>query len=333
MLRNVDVFVKPRHDLRTKSAKGGLITLIAGSTALLLFFAQLYSFIKGTTQHSLHLSESVAFSTTGRSRDRIQFDREGKMFLRIQVTFPHISCQNLELKLNGERLKVEDFVHHQVDRMQKVKPNKRELQLAGFDENHKSGCTVKGRMKVPIVAGQMSITLTPDAWRKAVNALMVGQRGGAQEFNKNQLNQFNMTHYIHKVHFGYKWSSDAYEPLFLRYHVMENRMGGIALENMQIKLIPTTYYGITGKRNYYQHSVITHTVQPETLVNSGLSILPGLAMNYDLSPLAVEQQVGRDNIFVFLSSLVSIVGGAFVTVGLLTGCLMHSASAVTKKMD
>jgi hypothetical protein len=36
---------------------------------------------------------------------------------------------------------------------------------------------------------------------------------------------------------------------------------------------------------------------------------------------------------VFLSSLVSIVGGVFVTVGLVSGCLVDSAKAVAKKID
>ena len=80
-------------------------------------------------------------------------------------------------------------------------------------------------------------------------------------------------------------------------------------------------------------SVVEHTVQPETMVSSGANSFPGLALSYDVIPLAVHHNEGRDNFLVFLSSLVSILGGVFVTVSLLTGCLFHSASAVAKKMD
>ena len=83
----------------------------------------------------------------------------------------------------------------------------------------------------------------------------------------------------------------------------------------------------------YQSSV-THTfVKPETLAGSNTGMLPGLVMTYDFTPLAVRHEEYRESFLVFLSSLVSIVGGVFVTVGLVTGCLVHSAAAVAKKMD
>jgi hypothetical protein len=82
----------------------------------------------------------------------------------------------------------------------------------------------------------------------------------------------------------------------------------------------------------YQTSVVTHTIQPHTLVSRGVQYLPGLVVAYDFMPLTVHH-VGRENLFVFLSSLISIVAGVFVTVGLVTGCLVHSATAVAKKID
>ncbi len=51
---------------------------------------------------------------------------------------------------------------------------------------------------------------------------------------------------------------------------------------------------------------------------SVLAMMPGMAMSYDVTPLAVHHDEGRENILVFLSSLVSIVGGAFVTVSNMT---------------
>jgi hypothetical protein len=83
----------------------------------------------------------------------------------------------------------------------------------------------------------------------------------------------------------------------------------------------------------YQTSVVDNIIQPQTLVAQGVQQLPGLVISYDFIPLTVHHNQGRDNFLVFLSSLISIVGGAFVTVAMLTGCLVHSAQAVAKKID
>lgn len=117
------------------------------------------------------------------------------------------------------------------------------------------------------------------------------------------------------------------------HHVMDNG-SGVALANVAVKLVPTTY-----KRTFhsaqetYQASVSRHIVQPETLAAQRSTLLPGLLITYDFTPLAVSHIESRENWFVFLSSLVGIVGGVFVTVGLVSNCLVNSAQAIAKKMD
>jgi hypothetical protein len=341
MLRNADVFVKPRHDLRTKSATGGLITVIAGSVAGLLFFAQLYTQVIGTTQHSLFLSESKPIPMLG-SYDPFHtrlYDIKAKMTMKLHITFPHIECSMMDINLNGAPLKDTDydFKSHKGKGGGKSRPNAAELKEAGFTEKHKAGCTIKVTLRVPVVAGHVSVTLSPIAWQKALNQLMMQAQFGELQLDKgsnnNLRNQYNMTHFIHEVQFGKRFPLANDDPLERRAHIIENKMGGIALENIQIKLVPTIYSGLITSKKTYQHSVVSHTVQPDHMMNSGMSIMPGLAMSYDVTPLAVRHQIGRENIFVFLSSLMGIVGGAFVTVGLFTGCLVHSAAAVAKKAD
>ena len=337
MLRNVDVFVKPRHDLRSKSAMGGAITLIAGTTAMLLFFAQMYVYIVGKTNHTLHLSESRPIPMLpGATTDPFQskaYDIKGKMPLKLHVSFPYISCSKLEVKLNSAALTRTDFDYKE-RRLTKKKPNPVFLKAAGFDSNLKNGCTIQSTLRVPIVAGSVTITLTKAAWNEAMNHLMVRAQYSEEEKRTDKhANDFNMTHYIHAIQFGKRYPKAAAYPLEGRLHKIENAMGGIALENIQVKLIPTKYSGMFSSLSSYQTSVVEHTVQPETMVAQGVALLPGLAIGYDVTPLAVHHDDGRDNFFVFLSSLVSIVGGVFVTVGLFTGCLVHSASAVAKKVD
>ena len=115
--------------------------------------------------------------------------------------------------------------------------------------------------------------------------------------------------------------------------MVENTHGGVFLAHIDVRLIPTRYQRFFTSRDYNQLSVTQHIVQPETLMLQNAPQLPGMALLYDFTPLRVDYVETRDNIFGFISSVVSIVGGVFVTVGLVTGCLLHSAAAVAKKMD
>lgn len=339
MLRNSDIFVKPRADLRTKSAAGGMITLVAGSTALLLFLGQIYLYIVGSKSHTLHLSESLAIpmtpeTTTDPFQSRL-YDIKGKISLKLHVTFPHIHCNNLEVKLNAAPLTKADFDFRSGEKtLNKRPPNVVERSQAGIPANKRGGCTIQSRLRVPIVAGSVTISLTKEAWTSALNHLMIRSHYSDEEKAADKsLNDFNVTHYIHSIEFGKRFPQAAAYPLENRQHLIKNTMGGIALENIQVKLVPTIYTGWLSSSKTYQMSVVTHTVQPETMVSHGMAMMPGLAIGYDVTPLAVHQDDGRDNIIVFFSSLVSIVGGVFVTVGLLTGCIVHSAAAVAKKRD
>jgi hypothetical protein len=368
LLRNVDVFVKPRADLRSKSAAGGLITLMAGTTAIVLFVCQLYLYIVGNASHTLHLSESTQFhmlphDVTDPFQSRA-YDIKGKMPLKIHITFLHMDCNDIEIKLNNSPITAKDVdgksnnkkYASSRDLLKAKKPNPVELKrIFGSDRSPEAlkhggrGCSISGQLRVPIVAGHVSVTLTRQAWTEALNHYMArSQWDDARKAQDGHRNDYNMSHYIHAIQFGRKLPSSVattssvaslasgrnpHRPLEGRMHVIENSMGGIALENIQVKLIPTVSTGFFFEEQYYQMSVTDHTIQPETMVNQGVSMQPGLSLGYDVTPLAVHHNEGRDSILIFLSSLIGMVGGCFVTVGMLTGCLVHSAKAVAKKVD
>lgn len=140
------------------------------------------------------------------------------------------------------------------------------------------------------------------------------------------------SHYVHEITFGTP-SPHSHNPLKDASYMVQNKAGGVFLAHSNVRLIPTRHQQFFGMMDTYQLSVNQHIVQPETIMPQGAPHLPGLAILYDLSPLRVDYIETRDNVFGFISSLVSIVGGVFVTVGLVTGCLLHSAAAVAKKMD
>ena len=335
-MKRLDAFVKARPDLRSKSVAGGIITLVATSTAGLLFLAQIITYIMGHTHHSLHMAASrsaplVPLNVINRE------SRRHKIALDIRVTFPHVTCTRLDFSHDGAKWATGELKKHHPETIVSLRrPVRSELvKIFGHEKvsNPNEGCTVEGTMHIPIVAGSFSITLNNQAWMDVTTLLSMRRSESDTQFSA-QLQQFNVTHYVHHVRFGEPFPHAHDKPLENRYHKIFNSFGGLALEQVQAKLVPTLYGGLlTNSNTMYQISVVDHTVQPQTLVAHGVPHLPGLLVAYDFSPLAVHHSSGRDNIFIFLSSLISIVGGVFVTVGLVTGCLVHSAQAVAKKVD
>jgi hypothetical protein len=326
-LRRLDAFAKPRHETRSKSAVGGIITVVAASTAILLFVAQLAMYIRGNPTHSLHLSTSESIPMLPLNMKHTSQMTAGKIPLRIHVTFPFLQCSQLEVKHDGASLSTGELqkIHGQHFLTLRA-PTVSELAKLGEHDRTK-GCTIEGMMLVSRVGGQLSIVMNREAWRKATMALMMGLQTSA-----THLAAWNVSHYIEHVRFGNTFKH-ADNPLEHRAHVIKNRFGGIGLEEIDVKLVPTQVSTFLGILNAYQLSINGHTVQPATMVESKISQYPGLAITYDFSPLAVHYTSGRENYLVFLSSLISIVGGVFVTVGLVTGCVVHSAQAVAKKID
>lgn len=334
-MKRLDAFVKARPDLRSKSVAGGIITLAATSTAGLLFLAQIITYIMGNVHHSLHLARStsaplVPLNSGARTR-------EHKITLDLRVTFPHVECSRIEFAHDGAKFSTGELKKHHHEVMLSLRrPVRSELvKIFGNQKlsNPNDGCTIEGTMRIPIVAGSFEIALNPTGWAEVTSLLSMRRSESDTQFS-SQLQKYNVTHYVHHVRFGEPFPYAHDKPLENRYHKIANSFGGIALEQVQVKLVPTLYGGVlTTSDTTYQMSVVDHTVQPQTLVAHGVPHLPGLLVSYDFSPLAVHHSSGRDNIFIFMSSLISIVGGVFVTVGLITGCLVHSAQAVAKKVD
>jgi len=354
-LRNLDAFTKTRPDLQQKSAVGGVITVVAATTAGLLFLGQLFLYIRGNPSQSLSLSRSTSIplvpleppSTSRKQPHRPLIDQVGRIPLKIHVTFPHVACSNLDVEHDGASLRTGelDKVHgrHTVTLR---KPTGSELSKAlgggkkSKEEAGTGGCTVQGKLRPKIVAGHLSISLSRQAWSAATTMLSTGGLPGMRglmddpsEQKQNFLRQYNVSHYVHSIEFGLAFSKQSDKPLENVAHIIDNDFFGIGVAQSLVKLVPTVRQGMLFNENSYQTAVVDTIIQPQTLVAHHVQQLPGFVMTYDFTPLTVHHREGRDNLLVFLSSLISIVGGVFVTVGLLTGCLVHSAQAVAKKID
>lgn len=324
--------------------------MVAISAAGLLFFGQVLLYLRGNTTHSLTLSRSTSIPLVPLETSKLFYKyaekNTGQLSLKIHLTFPHVPCEMLDVVHDGVSLLGSEMdkvqPHQRKHSISLRKASKSEMVLALGQAETKPirtelyGCTVTGRMSVPIVAGVLAVSLNRQAWAAATTTLSIGLgSGGANEMVKQALRPYNVSHYIHAIDFGTPFSRQTYQPLQKVRHAIDNDFYGLAVVQTLVKLVPTVHHhGLWLHHEHtYQTSVVDLTIQPQTLVAQGVQQLPGLVLSYDFTPLTVHQSDGRDNILVFVSSLISIVGGVFVTVGMLTGCLVHSAQAVAKKMD
>jgi Endoplasmic reticulum vesicle transporter/Endoplasmic Reticulum-Golgi Intermediate Compartment (ERGIC) len=338
--RRLDAFTKTRPDLKQQSAVGGVITLMAASAAGLLFIGQLVMYIIGNTTHSLTLSRSTSIPLIPLEQSKLYHtvvEHAGRTPLKIHITFPHVSCDMLDVVHDGASLSTGelDEVHGKHSLSLRKPTNGEMAKVLGKSKTarNEDGCTVTGLLRPHIVAGVLSISLSRQAWASATTTLSIGLGADPSDQIKKALLQYNVSHYIHNIEFGKPFSKQTYKPLQNVRHIIDNDFYGIAVAQTQVKLVPTVHRGFLFREYTYQTSVVDITIQPQTLVAQGVQQLPGLVVSYDFTPLTVHHSEGRDNFLVFLSSLISIVGGVFVTVGMLTGCLVHSAQAVAKKID
>jgi len=347
MYKKIDAFAKPRQDLRQKSALGGLITLVASVAAGCLFLGQMYTYITGVTRHSLHLSRSQWVPVPPLDAAPSKVGGGGRIALKIHVSFPHLPCSKLDLTHDGVSHKDSTFreIHGKsTTRVAATAISKSDWEKSTGIKSRtpmsmellRKGCTYKANFDIPKVGGSFTVGMNSMAWSELTPMLMMGLGlsafGGRNMGGMNKNNDHNVTHYIHSITFGDMFPLTK-NPLENDMHLVHNEEGGIALASVDVKLIPTQYSGFMMSRDMYQLSVTEHIIQPATMGKQGSRHLPGLAVTYDFTPLAVHHVQSRDNPFVFFSSLVSIVGGVFVTVSLVTGCLVHSAAEIAKKID
>lgn len=297
--------------------------------------------------HLAHSVPSILFSNNGGKSSaaaaRKLLNGQYHIPLKLHVTFPHLSCNSLDYAHDGNDSSSGKFEHYHSKPYtftKRVPTNEEYKKAVGSSirdnmEKRREGCTVVGTIHIPRVGGTLSVSVSPDAWRRATSVLTFGMDLlGGQEEEKDPFHGRlpNVTHYVHDVSFGAPFPPGT-NPLQGAHHVMDNG-SGVALANVAVKLVPTTYKRtFHSERETYQASVSRHIVEPATLAAQRSMLLPGLMITYDFTPLAVRHVEKRENLFVFLSSLVGIVGGVFVTVGLVSGCLVNSAQAVAKKMD
>lgn len=160
------------------------------------------------------------------------YDIKGKIPLYFKITFLHIPCASLGVTFNSEAVHGESFSDDKAQSgrankrnkkltIKKYKPRSAEIRSIFGSEHSKEakeyigkGCTIVGNMRVPIVAGNLAITMTQDAWVDTLNYIMTrshmsqeAKDAAAKAEGLGKDMEFNATHYLHDVRFGKKRSS------------------------------------------------------------------------------------------------------------------------------
>jgi hypothetical protein len=90
-----------------------------------------------------------------------------------------------------------------------------------------------------------------------------------------------------------------------------------------LKIVPTTYEYLDGRivNNTYQYSV-TKSIKAVTGSGTG-SALPGIFVNYELSPIMVKFIEKSKSFSHFITGCCAIIGGLFTVAGMLDGFTYH----------
>jgi len=355
MLRTYDAFARPIEGLRKRSVLGGVISILALTAASILFLLQIYMYVQGETRQDLLLATSMASSyipplnkqgttfqpivpaSAGSISMAMQEARmaRSKIPFKFQVIFPFIECRHLEVvhdEARGrdfEKLHGKHAYRKNTPNLQQLKQT--ELFAPGQTFWKRPGCVVWGTLQLLKVGGTISIGVTQEAWNDAIMFANLGYKDPKKYPGEETPGLFNISHYIEYMEFGEIFPL-SHNPLKSSRTVIDNQ-SGMGIQHINVKLVPTQYKRTgRGARDMYQVSVAQHTIQPDILAEQHSTLMPGMVVYYDFTPLAVHHTHERENVLVFLSSLISIFGGAFVTVGLISRCLV-SAASIAKKMD
>jgi len=367
--RGFDAFAKPIDGIRTRSSVGGVITLLASISAIVLFISQFYLYSLGDITHNLDLASSIPLSVViptkggfsqllynraahinnnprrknNKMMKSIQSIAASRIKVSVHITFPNLNCKVLDYSHNGDSLSTGDFAKNnglskffmrrptEYDYAKATNQLVQGLSKTKTDSSPASqdSCTVHGTLTIPHIGGDLSFFLSNETFRDT--AKMV-QMGISLDEADEQTGGHDVSHYIHEIEFG-KHFPLATNPLKDTFIKMEDP-SGVGLQQMSVKLVPTVYKRFMKKKlNTYQISYSSYTILPSILVMSNPPKLPGLNIHYDFNPIAVTHTESRENFFVFVSSLIGIVGGVFVTVGLVSSAVVTSAQTVLKKQD
>lgn len=169
------------------------------------------------------------------------------------------------------------------------------------------GCNIHGHIHISKVAGR--INLTP---------------GHSFHFHGHTLHDLSamrdrtldLSHRINRLWFGQPYPGQL-NPLDGVAKHARNASDAMGAHEYFIRVVPTTYkwpFAKTLRTNQYSQTYFFRKSDP----NRGGQLMPGVFLNYDLSPIHVEVSESRGSFFHFLVQLCAIIGGVFTVASMLS---------------
>uniref|UniRef100_A0A1Q3FDV6 Endoplasmic reticulum-Golgi intermediate compartment protein 3 n=1 Tax=Culex tarsalis TaxID=7177 RepID=A0A1Q3FDV6_CULTA len=190
------------------------------------------------------------------------------------------------------------------------------LEAKAFNE----GCQIYGYMEVNRVGGSFHIAPGKSFSISHIHVHDV------QPFSSSR---FNMSHRINTLSFGEEFGYGQTSPLDGTEVIAEE---GAMMFQYYIKIVPTEFVPLSGpKLHTNQFSVTTH--RKSVSLMSGESGMPGIFVNYELSPLMVKFTEKRSSFSHFATNLCAIIGGIFTVSGIIDTLLFTSIHALKRKIE
>ena len=181
------------------------------------------------------------------------------------------------------------------------------------------GCLIYGHLEVNKVAGNFHIS--PGSSYEVGHAHVHDMAGfGDRE-------KINVTHTINHLSFGTSYPGQV--------HPLDNLqvIAPVARSafSYYLKIVPTTYISLDGSKvTTNQFSVTRHQKKSS---GGQESILPGMFVSYELSPMMVRYTEKSRSFLHFLTSVCAIIGGIFTVAGILDAFIYRGAAALQRKME
>lgn len=332
-LKNFDMYSKVQEDCVQKSQSGGVVTVITALILAVLFWSELNEFL------AVEVVDSVTIDTR-------MFQ---KLHIRLNVTFPHLQCDEISVNTVDSSGDKHINVHGAIDLLPldaagnlappevPVKEGECLSCQDGEDEEHKCCNTclalkeaymLKDLSYFPIldkspqcksslgcrVSGKVVVNKVSGNVHIALGQAVVREGKLVHEFNVADVSgAYNTSHEIHYVAFG-EPISDWQPPLDGTKKIVKH---GAYMFHYYIKLVPTIFVDRWGGDVQTNQYSVTDAGVNVVAKNGKFNGLPGVFFVYDFSPFMIKRlEKAKPWSYIFTSSC-AILGGVFTVASLL----------------
>lgn len=326
-LAKFSAWARAQDQLTERTVHGGIVTICGVLVALTLFASE------------------VKHCMTTRQVQEMQVDltRNEKLRLEFNITLPGLPCEVVVLDTgdasgtwqsdalmqrarNGEVHKWQLHPNGERKQLAEWHPPSNDFNLFALQLNGANmdaikqalhaheGCNMHGWLALARVAGMVHISVRPEAMLlsaadKDLNAALIirhMQLGLGMHMDSSKL---NMSHVIHTLRFGAQYPGQV-NPLEGVARIDRKATG---VDKYFIKVVPTDYYTLWGRRRHTHQYSVTEYYHP---LEEGEEQPPAVFLLYDLSPIMVVIRESRPGLLHLLVRICAVVGGAFAVTGL-----------------